>query len=372
AAFALMLSKRSEFSIAVVEHADALVVGDQPNQRVVALGDAATDLLDEIGIFNRLEDRFCYPYQKMFVWDQNTDGELCFAASEYQRAHLGHITDSLQCTFLLQEALLEAPNIDVYFEFSATSLNLTESPAAIASAETTLTAQLIVAADGNRSWVRQQAKIFAPEEDYGQHGIVARISTAKSHEDTAWQRFLATGPLAVLPLAANQSSIVWSADNDYSGELMQMPEQKFAEAVAEALDQRLGSVNLLSQRAAFPLKSRHAEQYFKTGLALIGDAAHSIHPLAGQGANLGFKDAVRLVQILEQTEPALLGDISILEKYQRGRKLDNQQTDFLMGVLHRAYRSEAPLWLTARGVGMNWLSASGALKKLLALQAMGS
>ena len=370
-AFALLLAKHSDLRIAVVERAAAVSSNPEPNQRVVALGDAATNVLREVGVFDALGDEFCHPYDKMFVWDESSEGEISFSANDYDRAMLGHMVDVVQCTLLLQNELARVDNIEVFYGFLAKSVSFDDNNAKLESDDSVLTSQLIVAADGNRSWVRQQAKIFAPQQDYMQRGLVAKISTSLSHGDTAWQRFLSTGPLAVLPLAKNQSSIVWSADNKRADELMALPEPLFADAVADALEERLGKVSLLSRRVAFPLQSLQAERYFKHRLVLIGDAAHSIHPLAGQGANLGFKDAASLSQILQQRDPESLGELALLQKYQRARRLDNRQTDLLMSALHRAYQSDAPWWLAARGLGMNWVSGSAPLKQLLARQAMG-
>ena len=403
-AFALLLSKviskHPGLKIAVVEHAAMLPKAEHLNQRVVALGEAATDVLKEVGIFESLADNVCHAYDKMFVWDENTDGELGFAAQDYNKTSLGYLIDSLECARLLQSQLAADENIHTFYEFSAVSLSFacTDGPSALdlgggngSSAElrsdnAVLRAPLVVAADGNRSWVRQQAKIMSSQHDYQQRGIVVKIHTELSHQDTAWQRFLETGPVAVLPLADNQSSIVWSANLTLAEQLMAMPDKDFEIALADALETRLGKVQVLSKRLSFPLKSQTAERYFRKGVVLIGDAAHSIHPLAGQGANLGFKDAVSLAQVLADAlennsisrvnssprpDTSQLGDLAILERYQRARKLDNQQTDMMMSALHLAYQNNAPWWLGARSIGMNWIGSSIAIKRLLARQAMG-
>ena len=403
-AFALLLSKvfskHVGLKIAVVEQAAMLTKDKDQNQRVVALGDAATVVLKEVGIFESLGANVCHAYDQMFVWDENTDGELAFAAQDYDKTSLGYLIDSQECTRLLQSQLAAAVNIHTFYEFSARSLSFgsddRSSPldlgidnafaVELRSDKEVLRAPLVVAADGNRSWVRQQAKIMSSEHDYQQRGIVVRIRSELSHQDTAWQRFLATGPVAALPLADNQSSIVWSANLALAEELMAMSDKDFEVALTDALETRLGKVQVLSKRMSFPLKSQKAERYFKKGVVLIGDAAHSIHPLAGQGANLGFKDAASLAQVLAdalennsdsrvQSVPKLdashLGDLVLLERYQRARKLDNQQTDMMMSALHLAYQSNAPWWLGARSVGMNWIGSSITVKRLLAKQAMG-
>lgn len=375
-AFALQIAGRTEMQIAVVERAAAISKNDQANQRVVALGEAATDLLREVGVFTALEAGSCYPYSKMFIWDECSDGELLFDARDYDKKRLGHLVDSQQCTLLTQEALEHVDNIDVYYQFSANSLDFHEHRASITADNLSLNAKLIVAADGSHSWVRQQAKISVAVEDYLQRGIVAKISTEFSHQDTAWQRFLRSGPLAVLPLSNNHSCIVWSADNERADQLMKLSDTEFELAIAEALENRLGAIQLLSTRLAFPLQSQQAETYFKRRLALISDAGHSIHPLAGQGANLGFKDAAALSMVLEQellsrNETATIGDLQVLQRYQRLRRLDNVQTDMMMSALHQIFKSTSPWLLLARGMGMKWVGDSLPIKQFLAKRAMG-
>lgn len=404
-AFALLLSKvfsnHHGLRIAVVEQSAMLTKNADQNQRVVALGDAATVVLKEVGIFESLGINVCHAYDKMFVWDENTEGELTFSAQDYDKTSLGHLIDSQECTRLLQSKLAATENIQTFYEFSAESLSFGSDHRAGAlnhGTETILTcelrsenqvlrAPLVVAADGNRSWVRQQAKIMSTEHDYQQRGVVVRICTELSHQDTAWQRFLETGPVAALPLVDNQSSIVWSADTSLAKELMAMSDKNFESALTNALEARLGKVEVLSKRMSFPLKSQKAERYFKKGVVLIGDAAHSIHPLAGQGANLGFKDAASLARVLEDSlknnsgsriqvpvtspDTSHFGDLALLERYQRARKLDNQQTDMMMSALHLAYQNNTPWWLAVRSLGMNWIGSSAATKRFLARQAMG-
>lgn len=371
AAFALQLARNSDYDIALVERSARQRVNPVPNQRVVALGTAATGLLSELNILAELGSASCYPYTNMRVWDEFSDGALTFSASDYQQPCLGHLVDAVQLTLLLQYALEKQHNIQTIYDFHASELRLEHDRATLVGESDQLGAQLIVAADGANSWARRQAKIFAHQHAYQQKGIVARIRTQQSHQDTAWQIFLKTGPLAVLPLADNQSSIVWSANNEKADELMAMSDELFAKAVTGALQNRLGTVELLTERQAFPLRSLSADSYFKHRLALIGDAAHSIHPLAGQGANLGFKDVIALVDSLIGLAPEKLGELDVLKRYERRRRADNIQTDQLMSALHTAYQTDSPWWRAARGQGMNWLGGSALLKRVLARQAMG-
>jgi 2-octaprenylphenol hydroxylase len=371
AACALMLAKRTTYSIALIERSKPMSDSSMTNMKVVALGSAATSILDELDVLPELKPDLCHPYTSMFVWDENSEGELFLNAEDYGRDELGKIIDSFECNRCLQRAIHENDRIDAFYGFEAHDLSIEGGDCYIGADDKIIAAQLIVAADGQNSWVRRQAKIFAPSQPFEQQGIVAKIETSLPHENTAWQRFLESGPLAVLPLSNNQSSIVWSADNDYAVSLMGLSNAEFERALAQALQQRIGSVSLASDRLAFPLQSIQAQQYCRQGLVLIGDAAHSIHPLAGQGANLGFKDVRCLVDILATCANESLGDLTVLNKYQRARQTDNQQTDMLMKALHHGFRNNSAFWSTVRGQGMNVLSRNKSLKEFLVNQAMG-
>ena len=371
-AFALLLSKRTDLKIALIERGKMLVEPDMANQRVVALGKVATKVLDEVGVFKTLHQDHAYPYAKMSIWDDSTDAQLEFDAQEFGQSELGHMVDSVYCNYLLQKELQQQGVVDLFFELSADTLDFEQSLAQIKNNTQTINARLIVAADGSRSWARQQVKIFSHRFQYEQAGIVAKVSTETSHQNTAWQRFLSTGPLAFLPLADNQCSIVWSANSDFAEELMQKSKSQFEESLCDAFEGRLGKIKLLSKRVAFPLSSQRADQYYKRRFVLIGDAAHSIHPLAGQGANLGFKDVLSLANLLEGQSPDDVANLALLKKYQRMRKADNEQTDWLMGALHHAYKNDNPWWLAARARGVAILAGSRSAREVLVKYAMGS
>lgn len=371
-ALALTLVQRNpRLSIAVVERSAQLSENVFPNQRVVALGRVATDILDSVGVLEQLGSEFANPYSQMFIWDENSHGELAFNAQEHGIAQLGYMIDSVQCTLLLQQKVSQQASIQTHFACQAQSFKRAQKGVNLDLGDHVISAPLIVAADGASSWLRKQAKIFANHRSYNQQGIVAKIKTQEIHQNTAWQRFLSSGPLALLPLADNQCSIVWSVDESRSAELMSMNEGQFTEQLSQALGCKLGKISILSKPVAFPLISQQAEKYFVRNVVLVGDAAHSIHPLAGQGANLGFKDIQALTDILMQVPASSFDDIQLLDAYQRKRKIDNEQTDFMMSALHHAYQDNVPTWLTLRGTGMNMINRSTGLKDILIKQAVG-
>jgi len=253
---ALMLAKQKslagnkKFTIALIERSAQLTQNKSPNQRVVALGKLATNILSDVGVINLLGRDACYPYQGMTVWDENSDGELTFNAGELDQQCLGHMIDSNQCVIELQKIVEATNKIVPYYEAKTESLVVNETGAQLTLDKVVVSAPLVIAADGGSSWVRRQAKIFSNHRSYQQKGIVAKIATEHSHQDTAWQRFLSTGPLALLPVNDNQCSIVWSAYNERADELVSLTKGEFESALQQALGNKLGKVKLLTKPLA--------------------------------------------------------------------------------------------------------------------------
>jgi 2-octaprenylphenol hydroxylase len=242
----------------------------------------------------------------------------------------------------------------------------------------TMQASLLVAADGALSIIRTLAGFETREWDYNHKAIVATVECEQPHQQTAWQRFLPQGPLALLPLAdvnggKQYCSIVWSAEPDYADELLALDDAGFRAALGQAFEHRLGGINAVSKRFSFPLRQRHAKQYFKAGLVLVGDAAHSIHPLAGQGINLGLQDVQVLAEEIKRgvKRGLLLSDEAILQRYQRRRMADNLTMMAAMDGFKRLFeREELPVrWL--RNEGMRLLAKIPGVKNTIIRQAMG-
>ena len=241
-----------------------------------------------------------------------------------------------------------------------------------------LAADLVVAADGAHSRLRHWVGLATREWDYDQQAIVCTVRTAQSHRFTAWQRFSPSGPLAFLPLLSESGdehfcSIVWSQDTEEARRLMALDEAAFASELERAIERELGAVELVSRRFAFPLRQRHAKDYVAPGFALVGDAAHTIHPLAGQGANLGYSDVRALLDELSRARKAGLGaaDELMLARYQRRRKGENLTMMAAMEGFKQLFaRDELPLrWV--RNTGLRWLNQLGPVKNRIAAEAMG-
>lgn len=382
AAIAVVLAEKSDASIAIIDKSGGVEIDsfgdDVANKRTVALGAQAQQLLKKCQVWDQLSVEQCCPYYQMFVWDENSQGSLQFSASESGVEQLGFIVDQQALQGLLQQRLHQLPNVRTFYHSDIEQLHLgqTKGESRIDLADgQQITAHLIVAADGVQSAMRDLAEIGVRSLDYQQLGIVAVINTEQSHQHTAWQRFLQTGPLALLPLSNGDCSIVWSVDKPVAQELQGLSDEQFAIRLQCAMQSRLGEVEMRSVRQAFPLVSRRAEAYVKDKLVLIGDAAHGIHPLAGQGANLGFADIVCLSDMLIG-HWGLCGTGSaippvLLRRYQRERKLANTMTDSVMTLLDKTFRNDYPAWLVARGLGMSLLDNQAPLKQLLTRKAMG-
>jgi ubiquinone biosynthesis UbiH/UbiF/VisC/COQ6 family hydroxylase len=234
-----------------------------------------------------------------------------------------------------------------------------------------LHAQLVVGADGAQSWVRAQAGIRVHEHDYAQCGVVANFACALPHHDTAFQWFRADGVLALLPLPGNRASMVWSANEAHARDLMAMDARELAQCVGAAGDGVLGALETITPAASFPLKLQRVDHFVMPRLALVGDAAHNVHPLAGQGVNLGFRDARELARVLcDRGAQHDCGDYALLRRYERARREDVLSMQLATDGLQKLFGSQA-VWLSrARNLGMRFMQSQSLLKRLLVQHAV--
>jgi 2-octaprenylphenol hydroxylase len=234
-------------------------------------------------------------------------------------------------------------------------------------------AGLAVGADGAESAVRTQAGIDVRATDYGQRAVVAHLRTERPHADTAWQRFLDTGPLALLPLADGRVSLVWSTTPEMAAELVQCDEARFAERVTAASAGVLGRLEAATPRASFPLRLLHARRYAASRVALVGDAAHTVHPLAGQGINLAFMDAAALTDVLGAALEAGddPGELRVLRRYERWRKAEALPAILLLDGLQRLFSGGDALKSRLRRGGLGLVQSARPVKRLLMQRALG-
>jgi len=368
-AFAVELSQKKNCSIAIVEpNTSNPPIKKTFHTRVSAITPSSEQYLKSLNIWNDIKRKEMFVSTK--VWDQNSHGSLNFHAKDENMEHLGYIIEN----DLIQSALFGAidKNKIEYIKAKLSDLIKTDSGYELnLDNQTNLFCQLLVGADGANSQVRTLSAIEVAELDYQQKAIIANVISEKPFQKTTWQRFLSDGIIALLPLSENQASIVWSCKNHLAEELIKLDNDKFNESLSETVEYRFGNLKLESDRQAFPLIERSAKDYTVPNLALIGDAAHNIHPLAGQGVNLGFADAKELnLQLLANSDKTL-GDFSVLRKYARARRLDNELMAKTMTGLDWIYKeNNEPLrWL--RGFGMNVIDETPILKSFFQKQAVG-
>ncbi|MBS0397687.1 MAG: FAD-dependent monooxygenase [Proteobacteria bacterium] len=340
--------------------------------RVFALGRDAQRLLESIGAWQLIPPSRRHPYQRMRVWDaaDAADGArvLSFDAADIAEPDLGHIVDG---EHLRAASVAAARRAGVVLaEARVTSLSFDERAARIGLADgRTLGAALVVGADGAGSKVRALAGIATHGHDYHQSAVVAHVTTGRAHADTAWERFLPGGPLAFLPLSDGRSSIVWTVTGSHAQRLCDLPAQEFAQELERASASVLGTCTLASPRAAFALRLMHADAYARPGLALVADAAHVVHPLAGQGLNLGLRDVAVLAEVLAQA-PGALGELAVLRRYERTRKADNLAASVVFDGLNRLFGNDHPLLSRIRSAGLGAVQRAGPVKHWLARSAL--
>lgn len=369
--------------IAVVEAANEVphFEGENFDPRVVALTHASETLLRNIGCWNAIANARVCAYRKMKVWDGEGTAAIEFDCADVHQTHLGHIVENSVIVTQLRARMAQLRNITVIQPAAVTELIVAQNNHAPLRIRldigVELGSTLIIAADGANSRVRELADFKTREWDYGQQAIITTVRTEKPHQFTAWQRFMHTGPVAFLPLQNNSDahacSIVWSADDELAQSLMALDDVAFCARLTDAFEARLGKVVRCDKRYVIALRQRHAANYVQPGIALVGDAAHNIHPLAGQGVNLGLLDVQALAEeikrALERGIP--LNDDSILRRYQRQRLAGNLGMMSAMEAFKRLFgsRSLEVNWL--RNTGMRQLNSIPAIKKLIVNAALG-
>jgi 2-octaprenylphenol hydroxylase len=342
--------------------------------RVSAITRASQNILDNIGCWDHIDPQRAWPYEKMHVWDGNGDGKIIFDAADGGTANLGHIIENNSILDALY-AQLKNSAIEIIAPASCIALEQQQHQVATQLADgTSVSSRLLIGADGAQSWVRKQIGIRTIGWPYDQKGVVATVKLANSHQFTAWQKFLTSGPIAFLPMQDPYCSIVWSTTTEHADELVTLSEDELLGQINQVInDAPFKSVESVSKAAAFPLQLKHAQHYTDHRVALIGDAAHAIHPLAGQGVNLGFLDAATLAEtILHAHENAKdFGHAAVLRQYERKRKANNLLVMSLMDGFKRVFGSDNQYLVTARNLGLNVCNAATPLKNELIARAMG-
>lgn len=373
----------SQFSIALIEAQPAQAVDasaislDNADLRVSALNRASEKFLRKTGAWQAMAQNRLSPYGTMRVWDGEGTGHIQFCADEVAEPHLGHIVENRLLQAALMDGLLGQSNVQVFTPAKLESIEKIDNAQYLLQLDSghVLKTSLIVAADGARSWVRDWAEFETREWDYDHHGLVCAVEVEAPHEACAWQRFTEDGVLAFLPLAqSNLCSIVWSCPQARADGLLAMDDTSFNAALTREFEGMLGQIKACGQRAAFPLRQRHAKTYVKEGVVLVGDAAHTIHPLAGQGVNLGFMDAYVLADELKQASKKGLSPAhpQVLARYERRRMAENVSMMVTMEGFKRLFAVKTPVVRWLRNWGMSKVNQLGLLKNHLVQAAMGT
>jgi len=363
---------KSGLSIAIFEkQKPSLDIGDDYDLRVSAINQKSQDIFKSLTVWKTIQAIRVSPFREVRVWDSSGGGAIHFDSANLARAEMGHIVENRVMQKVLLEEAANFKNIDLVAPVQLKSLG--DDSIELDSGEV-IKFQLIVGADGACSWVRDQKDIAMNERSYGHHALVATVEIEKSHQQTAWQRFLKTGSLAFLPLDNEHfCSIVWADEPNTIERLKKLGKKDFKQELEDAFESRLGKIKSVSDRASFPLFMRHAKQYVMPRMALIGDAAHTIHPLAGQGLNLGIADAFELAKVVQSAIDAErdFADFLNLRKYERQRKSDNVAMIFAMDGLKYLFASQFAPVKWARNVGLNMTNALNPVKNIIMKKVLG-
>jgi 2-octaprenylphenol hydroxylase len=374
----------SDFSVAIVERTELETIDEAEGEeetscRVSAINRSALKRFQQTGVLqSSLAKRICV-FEKMFVWDQTGAGQIEFDSAEMGVPELGAIIENKVLQTMLLDVVQAADNITYFCPEDIVEINYKESDSEEAVSQILLSSgkklitQLLVGADGVNSKVRATANIQQIKKSYQQQGLVCNVRTSESHQNTAWQCFMPSGPLAFLPLFNGECSIVWSLDESEAKRIMTLDDDGFKNELAAAAEFKLGEIIEVSQRFLFPLSHSHVNEYVKPGLALIGDAAHSIHPLAGQGANLGIADAIALAEIIGNAKQAnrQWAALHTLKKYQRQRKGANQLMEASMTGFKELFGNKNSVLSEVRNAGLSLVDHLPALKYKIIQQAIG-
>lgn len=376
---ALLGQQRSAFDrVVLIEAGTAPVMTEDVDLRVVALSAASQAILDHAGAWDAIAAERISPYREMMVWDAASapgkPGSLHFSAAELAAPALGHIVENQLIRYALWQQLEALDSVEIQSGTSVTRMVADEDQVDLTLDDGgSLSCDLVVAADGARSPLREMLGIKTQRRPYHQKGVVTNLRCERDHKETAWQRFLAGGPLAFLPLADGRCSIVWSCEDAEAERLLALDDTAFLLEVEAASDHVLGAMLECGPRAAFPLHLLHADEYCRQRIVLVGDAAHSIHPLAGQGVNLGLLDAAALAETIEDAiaDGRDIGDRAVLRCYERWRKGDNLAMLSALDGINRLFKNPSPAAGIVRGFGLSAVNALPAARKLFMRRAMG-
>lgn len=365
----------SPLSIALIEAHEEVPLGLEADTRVSAISYASRSIFEQIGIWQDINAQRMTPYDSMHVWEKDSFGKIDFSAAQVDCKELGYIIENSQIQAPLLAFVEKQSNVTLYRPDQLINIAIGDGDAWLTlKSGDTLTSKLIVGADGANSWLRQKMNIPLIHWDYNHHALVATVQTELAHEHCARQIFTPEGPLAFLPLfEENLCSIVWSVPPEKAQFLQSLSNTEFNKQLTRTFDNQLGNCVLHSELSSYPLTMRYARDFAQHRVALIGDAAHTIHPLAGQGVNLGLLDALSLKQCILENRQAHkdIGLYANLRFFERWRKTEATQMIASMELLKRLFEGDNPVQKALRDLALLVTDKVNPLKKQFIKQAMG-
>ena len=387
---AAVLATQSNLKVAVLErqHPEAFPPQSNPpyDIRVSALSIATQRLFERVGAWQGVLDRRACIYRQMLVWDGEESGQTHFRADDISADALGHIVENRVVQLALLDRITELENVDVLCPMHLASytqqsncLNLslctdTSSAESDQAGTQNVSTRLLIGADGALSSVRELAGINMERHPYEHHALVATIETELEQQDITWQRFLPTGPQAFLPLCGSHASMVWYHNAEEVARLKALPDEDFMVEMQACFPNRLGNIKAILNRASFPIVKAHASSYISERMALVGDAAHTVHPLAGQGVNLGMLDAACLGELLVDAATAGkdIGSRRLLRRYERWRRGDNAMMISILDGFYHAFKPQPEAVRRLRSAAMSVADNAGPMKHFVMRYAMGT
>ncbi len=364
----------SSLRVAVVEgERPPAFSAEQPRDvRVSAVSIASASIISTVGAWRGITERRACPFRRMRVWEERGDVE--FRSADINESVLGYIVENRVIQLALLDRIPAFSNVELFCPASTRSIDYDPNGSTVALDDgRTLSSRLMIAADGGFSRVRQVAGMGVSHWDYEQQALVLTVETAYGQQDITWQHFTPTGPRAFLPLTGPYASLVWYHTPDEVKRLRALPDAELLAAVHAAFPDCLGEIRSIVARGSFPLRRQHALGYVKQGIALIGDAAHMIHPLAGQGVNIGLLDAAALAEVLVRaaSQRRDIASMEVLREYERMRRSGNLMMMTAMDLFYRAFgNSSAPLKVV-RNLGLGFAERFGPAKTYFMRYAMG-
>ena len=364
----------SPLSVALIEQTtpDAFSPEQAHDMRVSALSIASQQILQTLGVWDAILDMRSCPFKRMRVWE--TAGDTEFNSSTIDYDALGYIVENRVTQLALLERVKDFNNVTLLCPSRIKNLQYQEGNTTVELEDgTNLSAKITIGADGGQSRLRQAAHIGVTSWDYQQHAMVINVATDYEQQDITWQRFVSTGPQAFLPLSGKNGSIVWYNTPESVKRLKALSYDALLAEMTETFPECLGKITTILGVASFPLKRQHAQSYVKQGIALVGDAAHMINPLAGQGVNIGLLDAACLAEVLLDADRAgkEIADLTVLKRYERLRRNENLKMMTVMDVFYRTFSNKSLPLKFLRNLGLGLAERITPLKNKVMRGAMG-